>query len=52
MGDVRRDAKKTRGILVAGGFDPKVILAASVVPNLELRKYGFKFSFELVKQPS
>jgi RecB family endonuclease NucS len=50
MGDLRRDAKMIRGILVAGDFNSRLIAAASVVPNIELRKYGFKFSFELVKQ--
>jgi hypothetical protein len=52
MGDLRRDGKMTRGILVAGDFTPRLISAASVVPSIELRKYSFNFSFELVKQPS
>lgn len=40
------DKKPIRGILVAGDFDKKTIFAASPVPNLILKKYSFKFSFE------
>jgi RecB family endonuclease NucS len=38
-----------RGILVAGDFHPRVIFAARAVPNLELRKYSFRFTFGEVK---
>jgi hypothetical protein len=43
------DKKPVRGILVAGGFHKRVILAARVVPNLQLKKYAFQFSFERVQ---
>ena len=52
MGDLRRDGKTPRGILVAGDFTPRLISAASAVPSIELKKYSFNFSFQLVKQPS
>ncbi|MFH1773814.1 MAG: endonuclease NucS domain-containing protein [Methanobacteriota archaeon] len=41
--------KPVRGILVAGDFPPRVVFAARAVPNLQLKKYTFKFSFEEVK---
>jgi RecB family endonuclease NucS len=42
------DGQPVRGILVAGDFDRRVILAARAIPNLELRKYSFQFTFEPV----
>lgn len=48
MGDLLLKKQSVRGILVAGDFPARTIAAARVVPNLELRKYGFKFSFETV----
>jgi RecB family endonuclease NucS len=41
--------KPVRGILVAEDFPTRVIFAARAVPNLQLRKYTFRFSFEVVK---
>jgi RecB family endonuclease NucS len=41
--------KSVRGILVAGEFPPRVVFAARAVPNLQLKKYSFKFSFEAVQ---
>jgi len=38
-----------RGILVAGDFPARVIYAARAVPNLELKKYRFSFSFNTVQ---
>jgi len=38
-----------RGILIAGDFPERVVQAVRVVPNLELKKYGFKFIFEDVQ---
>lgn len=35
-----------RGILVAGDHHPRVVLAARAVPNLELRRYRYRFEFE------
>jgi RecB family endonuclease NucS len=49
MGDLVSEAKQVRGILVAGGFTDRAISAARAVPNLSLRKYAFKFSFQAIK---
>jgi RecB family endonuclease NucS len=43
------DGKPVRGILVAGDFHPRVVLAARAIPNLQLKKYSFQFTFEGVK---
>jgi len=37
--------RPTKGILVAADFHPRVILAAKAVPNLQLKKYSFNFTF-------
>ncbi len=41
--------KPVRGILVAGDFSARVVFAGRAVPNLELRRYSFRFSFEEVR---
>lgn len=46
MGDLSSDKEVTRGILVAGEFSQKAIAAAHVINNLQLKKYGFNFTFE------
>ncbi|MFN8454711.1 MAG: endonuclease NucS [Anaerolineae bacterium] len=43
------DKKPVRGILVAGDFHKRVILAARAIPNLQLKRYSFQFTFEFVK---
>jgi hypothetical protein len=43
------DVKPVRGILVAGDFHKRVVLATRAVPNLQLKRYSFQFSFEAVK---
>ncbi len=43
------DKKPVRGVLIAGEFHKRVILAARAIPNLQLRRYSFQFSFESVK---
>jgi RecB family endonuclease NucS len=43
------DGRDVRGILVAGDFHKRVILAARAIPNLALRRYSFQFRFEMVK---
>ena len=43
------DGKPVRGILVAGDYHKKVILAARAIPNLEIKRYSFQFSFETLK---
>ena len=40
------DGHPVRGVVIAGDFSPRVVLAARAIPNLELRKYSFNFSFE------
>jgi hypothetical protein len=50
MGAIAESEKRSvRGFLVAGGFNKKVVLAARAVPNLELRRYAFKFTFESIQ---
>jgi len=44
----KKEKKHIRGILVAGDFPDRVTYAASAAPNLQLKKYNFKFSFETV----
>jgi|SRR6185437_9723167 len=52
MGDSAvNGSKPVRGILVAGDFSARAISAARAVPNLELKKYSFRFSFESVTRP-
>ncbi len=46
MGSLQSEAQgPVRGILVAGDFHRKVLLAAQAVPNLQLKRYSFSFSF-------
>lgn len=49
MAAVSTGEKSVRGIIVAGDFPNRVVLAARAVPNLELRRYGFQFKFSAVK---
>lgn len=47
MGAVSKSERQpVRGLLVAGDFHPRVIFAARAVPNVQLRRYRFKFFFE------
>ena len=46
---VETDNKPVRGILVAGDFHKRVVLAARAVPNLRLEKYSFQFTFKPVE---
>ena len=39
------DQKNVRGILVASDFHKRVVLASKAIPNLDLKKYSFQFSF-------
>lgn len=49
MGDLQPVSEKpVRGIIVAGDFTVHAISALGVLPNIELKKYGFNFSFEAV----
>jgi len=46
MGAVANDSTtQVRGILVAGDFHKRVVLAARALPNLTLKRYGFQFTF-------
>jgi RecB family endonuclease NucS len=40
------DKRPVRGIIVAGDFHKKVILASRAIGNLELKKYSFQFKFD------
>jgi endonuclease len=40
------DKVPVRGILVAGDFHKRIVWAARAIPNLELKKYSFQFTFE------
>lgn len=49
MGDLLTDANTPiRGILVASDFTGRAISAARTVPNLELIRYAFNFSFRKI----
>jgi RecB family endonuclease NucS len=48
MGDLMQTQKSVRGILVAGDFPQRTVAAARAVPNLQLKKYAFQFSFESI----
>ena len=41
----QEERRPIRGILVAAGFHPRVILAAKSVPNLQIKEYSFSFTF-------
>jgi len=43
-----KDGKSVRGLIVAGAFSDRVILAARAVPNLDLVTYSFQFSFSAI----
>jgi len=45
----RQDQKPVRGILIAGDFHARIVFAAQAVPNVQLRRYRFKFTFETVE---
>ena len=41
--------KPVRGILIAGDFHPRIVFAARAVPNVQLCRYRFKFTFEPIE---
>ncbi|MBD3340984.1 MAG: DUF91 domain-containing protein [Candidatus Lokiarchaeota archaeon] len=43
---INKGQNPVRGILVAADFHPKVILAAKVISNIQLKQYTFKFTFK------
>lgn len=53
MGDMAEEALgPVRGILIAPDFDSRALSAVRVVPNVQLVKYGFRFSFSAVETRS
>ena len=44
----QQDQQSIRGVLIASDFHPRVVFAARAVPNIQLRRYRFKFTFESV----
>ncbi|GAB6139773.1 hypothetical protein JCM14076_05020 [Methylosoma difficile] len=42
----QEENKAVRGILVASSFHRRVVSAAKLVPNLELREYSYSFTFK------
>jgi hypothetical protein len=44
----QQDQRSVRGVLIAGDFHPRVVFAARAVPNVQLRRYRFKLTFESV----
>jgi RecB family endonuclease NucS len=49
MGDLQSASKSVRGIIVAGDFTQAAVSALGTMPNLQLKKYGFKFTFTSVR---
>jgi hypothetical protein len=50
MGAVDREpAQQVRGLLVAGDFHQRIVYASRAVSNVQLRRYRFSFSFDLVQ---
>jgi RecB family endonuclease NucS len=50
MGDLQPANKSVRGIIVAGDFTQAAVSALGTMPNLQLKKYGFKFTFTSVRR--
>lgn len=50
MGTIsKQQGKAVRGVLVASDFHPRVVFAVRAVPNVKLRRYRFRFTFESVE---
>ena|SRR5579863_9162908 len=49
MGDVSLDSDTVRGILIAHEFSSRALAAARMVHRLELRRYGYRFTFEKIR---
>lgn len=49
MGDLQQETGESpRGIIIARDFTPRAVAASKPVPSIELRKYGFNFTFKEV----
>ena len=46
VGCLSTPEQRVRGILVASGFDPRVVWAAKGLPQVKLMKYSLSFAFE------
>jgi hypothetical protein len=46
LGDVANEGPGVRGILIAHEFSSRALAAARMISCLELRRYGYRFSFE------
>ena len=42
----RDEEKPVRGILVAGDFHPRIVFAVRALGHVQLRRYGFRFTFD------
>ena len=49
MATTTGEGESVRGILVAGDFHPRVVLAARAVPNLALKQYAVQFTFNTLE---
>jgi endonuclease len=45
MGDLTATEKSVRGILIAGNFTLRAVAAARAARNVQLIRYGIRFSF-------
>jgi RecB family endonuclease NucS len=48
MGDLMTTERSVRGILIAGDFTARAIAAARAARNVQLIRYGIRFSFSPV----
>jgi len=48
MGDMTDTNVSVRGILVAGSFSTSAVSASRAIPNLQLQRYQYRFTFESV----
>jgi RecB family endonuclease NucS len=48
LGDIANGGPGVRGILIAHEFSPRALAAARMISCLELRRYGYRFSFERI----
>ena len=49
MGELgTQEQGQVRGILVAGDFHQRIVFAAQATPNVQLRRYRFRFDFTAV----
>ena len=44
-----QDQSAVRGLLIAGDFHPHIVFATRSIPNVQLRRYRYAFTFEAVE---